>query len=541
MKNRPMYNHVKAMKNKTIYSFIISCFLAVFPAKAQQHTVWTPDNGDGTFSNPILWGDWADPDVMRVGDTFYMVSTSMQYVPGCPILKSNDLVNWEMAGYAVERYDEDPRYDMKGGTLYMNGSWAATIRHHNGKYYVGFCTPDGWGREKGNFSICIADKPEGPWERTIFPEFMYDPGLLFDDDGKVYVVHGQGTLYVTELNADAKSVKGKPVKIWEKRFKNAHEFGGGFGMEGSHAYKINGKYYITCPAGGSHGWQICLRSDNIYGPYEHKLIMNDDHTYPQNGFHQGGMVQLKNGDWWFIIMQDRGGIGRVPNLVPVTWTDGWPMLGDNGRDVITYKKPDTGKKSPIKVPATSDEFNKQTLGLQWQWNHNPKNSMWSLKERKGFMRLKAMRADSLLNARNTLTQRVQGPSSTGTVVMDVRGMKDGNIAGFGIWEMPYAYVGIHQNNGKRSIVMCNHGRIIEEIKDFTGERIWIRARATDRNFKANLYYSLDGESYHLIGNDLYMKNGLRWTGNRFALFNYSTTEEGVGGYVDFDWFHFIGK
>lgn len=167
--------------------------------------------------------------------------------------------------------------------------------------------------------------------------------------------------------------------------------------------------------------------------------------------------------------------------------------------------------------------------------------MWSLTERKGFMRLKAMRADSLLNARNTLTQRVQGPSSTGTVVMDVRGMKDGNIAGFGIWEMPYAYVGIHQNKGKRSIVMCNHGQIIEEIENFTGERIWIRARATDRNFKANLYYSLDGESYHLIGNDLYMKNGLRWTGNRFALFNYSTTEEGIGGYVDFDWFHFIGK
>lgn len=199
---------------------------------------------------------------------------------------------------------------------------------------------------------------------------------------------------MTELNADAKSAKGKSVKIWNKRFKNAHELGGIFGMEGSHAYKINGKYYITCPAGGTHGWQVCLRSDNIYGPYEHKIIMNDDHTYPQSGFHQGGMVQLKNGDWWFIIMQDSGAIGRVPNLVPVTWVDGWPMLGDNGKDVVTYRKPDVGREYPIKMPDITDDFNRKVLGLQWQWNHNPDNNMWSLTERKGFMRLKALYADS---------------------------------------------------------------------------------------------------------------------------------------------------
>lgn len=525
-----------------ILVYIMTCaFLMCHVTLRAQQPVWTPDNGDGTFSNPILWGDWADPDVIRVGDDFYMVSTSMQYVPGCPIVKSKDLVNWEMAGYAVERYDEDPRFDMKGGTLYMNGSWAATIRHHKGKFYVGFCTPKGWGREKGNFSICIADSIEGPWERTIFPEYMYDPGLLFDDDGKVYVVHGQGTLYVTELNADVKSVKGKPVKIWDKYFKNAHELGATFGMEGSHAYKINGKYYITCPAGGTQGWQICLRSDHIYGPYEYKLIMNDSHTYPDNGLHQGGMVQLENGDWWFIIMQDRGAIGRVPNLVPVTWVDGWPMLGSDGKDVITYKKPDVGKEYPIKVPATSDEFDKPRLGLQWQWNHNPDNKMWSLKERKGYMRLKAMQADSLLVARNMLTQRVQGPSSMATVVMDVSGLKDGNIAGFGVWELPYAYVGVHQKNGGRTIVMCNNGDVIERIENFHGDKLWIRARVTDRDYKASFYYSLDGENYCLIGNDLYMKLGLHWTANRFSLFNYSTTQEGVGGYVDFDWFHFMGK
>lgn len=155
-------------------------------------------------------------------------------------------------------------------------------------------------------------------------------------------------------------------------------------MEGAHVYKINGKYYITCPAGGTEGWQICLRSDHIYGPYEHKLIMNDNSSYPPNGLHQGGMVQLKNGDWWFIIMQDRGPIGRVPNLVPVEWLDGWPMLGRNGKDVITYPKPEIGGKLRVCAPATSDEFSKSRLGLQWQWNHNPDPERWSLTERKGF-------------------------------------------------------------------------------------------------------------------------------------------------------------
>jgi len=505
---------------------------------AQQMNVWNPDNSNGTFTNPILWGDWPDPDVIRVDDEFYLVSTSMHYVPGCPIAKSKDLVNWEMAGYAVERYDEDPRFDLQGGSLYLNGSWAATIRHHNGKFYVGFCTP---GKKNGHFSICIADKVEGPWERVIFPEYLYDPGLFFDDDGKVYVAHGQGTLYLTELASDVRSAKGKPVKIWSGGFKNAHELGGKLGMEGSHMYKINGRYYITCPAGGTKGWQICLRSDNIYGPYEHKLIMNDSSSYPPNGLHQGGMVQLKNGDWWFIIMQDRGPIGRVPCLVPVKWVDEWPMLGEGGKDLITYPKPEVGKKTKIKSPATTDEFNVQKLGLQWQWNHNPDNTKWSLTERKGYMRLKASKATCLKDARNTLTQRVQGPSSEGTVEMGVSGLKDGNVAGFGIFEFPYAYVAVRQEGGIRKIVMCNDGKIIETIDNFTGNKIWIRARAMDKDFKALFYYSIDGVNFKPIGNELQMGLGLNWTANRFALLNFSTTEQGIDGYADFNWFRFTNK
>lgn len=527
------------MNNKAALLLVLYSILSL--NLFSQSNVWTPDNSDGTFTNPIMWGDWPDPDIILVGDDFYFISTSMHYVPGCPIATSKDLVNWKMAGYAVDRYDEDPKYDMQGGNLYLNGSWAPTIRHNNGKFYVGFCTPYGWGRETGHFSICEAKDVKGPWTRTIFPEYLYDPGLFFDDDGKVYVIHGQRTLYITELNSDVKSVKGENIKIWDKGFKNANELGGGYGMEGAHMYKINGKYYITCPAGGTEGWQICLRSDNIYGPYEHKLIMHDDNSYPPNGLHQGGMVQLKNGDWWFIIMQDRGPMGRVPNLVPVNWIDGWPMLGNNGKDVITYNKPNVGKKYPIRNPETSDEFNSPKLGLQWQWNHNPDNTKWSLTERKGHMRLKASQADNIKTARNTLTQRVQGPASQGTVELDVSGLKDGNIAGFGIFEFPYAYVAVEKTGNNKRIVMCNDNEIIESIDNFKGDKIWIRVRATDKDFRAKFYYSLNGKDFYLIGNELKMGLGLPWTANRFALFNFSTKESGVNGYADFNWFRFTNK
>lgn len=519
---------------------IVLSLMASCVVDAQQ--VWNPDNGNGTFTNPIMWGDWPDPDVIRVGDKFYFVSTSMNYVPGCPIAVSKDLVNWEMAGYAVDRYDEDPRFDMQGGTMYMNGSWAATIRHHKDKFYVGFCTPNGWGNKQGHFSICIADKPEGPWERTIFPEYLYDPGLFFDDDGKVYVVHGQHRLFITELNTDVKSVKGKPVEIWDKGFKDSRTWGPNFGMEGAHMYKINGMYYITCPAGGTEGWQVCLRSKNIYGPYEHKVIVEDATSYPPNGLHQGGMVQLENGDWWFIIMQDRGPIGRVPHLLPVRWVDGWPMLGVDGKDVITYRKPEVGKKQQrLTAPATTDEFDGKHLGLQWQLNHNPDNTKWSLTERRGYLRLKASQAKNLYESRNTLTQRVQGPSSEGSVEIDLSGLKDGNIAGLGVFQLPYAYVAITQEGNDRKIVMYNKEEEIEAVTDFKGDKIWFRARVMDKNFTACFYYSLDGINYLPIGRELKMGLGLPWTGNRFALFNFTTKANGVDGYADFNWFRFTNK
>lgn len=519
--------------------FILLFFL---PAMVFAQPQWKADNGDGTFTNPLLWGDWPDPDVIRVGDMFYMVTTSMHYVPGAPVLSSRDLVNWRMEGYAVERYDEDPRYDMEGGTLYLNGSWAANIRHHRGKFYVCFCTPYGLGTEKGHFSVCEADKPSGPWKRTIFPEYLYDPGLFIDDDGRVYVVHGQGTLYLTELTEDLHAVKTPAKEIWRERFGMDRKLGSGhYGMEGSHVYKINGMYYITCPAGGTEGWQVCLRSKSITGPYEHRIIMDDDSSWPGNGLHQGGMVQLKNGDWWFVIMQDRGAIGRVPCLVPVTWDDGWPMLGAHGKDAITYQKPEikAGKKAKKYKVESSDNFSSSKLGLQWQWNHNPDPSLWSLTERRGFMRLKARGAADLNTARGTLTQRVQGPVATGTVLMDFSGVQEGNTAGFGIFESPYAYLAVKQTDGKRQLVMCNDDEEIEStpVPDNV-TRVWLRVYTSTQGEIARFSYSWDGKKYTTLGNQFKMELGLPWTANRYALFCFGKEGTATAGYADFDEFIF---
>ena len=527
----------------SLSALLIAASLALAPSLHAQKG-WTADNGDGTFTNPLLWGDWPDPDVIRVDDTYYMVSTSMHYVPGVPVLSSRDLVHWKPESYAVARYDEDPRYDMQGGTLYLNGAWASSIRHHNGKFYVAFCTPYGWGTKDGHFSICEADSPKGPWKRTIFPEYLYDPGLFIDDDGRGYVVHGQGTLRVTPLSADLHSVAGPAVEIWKQRFGADRQAGtGGYGMEGSHVYKINGYYYILCPAGGTQGWQICLRSRSIYGPYEHRVVLDDDRSYVGNGLHQGGMVQTSKGDWWFIIMQDRGPIGRVPCLLPVTWQDGWPIIGAGGKDAVVYPFPTTSRRARRDdyVPA-DDDFSSHRLGLQWQWNHNPSDAHWSLTERPGFMRLKALPAPDLYHARNTLTQRVQGPLSIATVEMDMEGLTEGTVAGFGIFEKPYACLAVRQGREGRTLVMQQEQTVADSVVLAPDvKRLWLRAYATEHQGTATFMYSLDGRHFTPLGPVFHMRLGFPWTANRFALFCYDSLNSTPKGYADFDNFRLVTK
>lgn len=522
------------IQNK-IWRWPLACALA-FSAAAWSEAVSLERNQAEvqavTFKNPVVWADVPDPDVIRVGDYFYMVSTTMHLMPGAPVMRSRDLVNWETVSYLFDELHETPKYDMEEGTVYGRGQWATSIRYHDGKFYALFSPNDVPYRS----FVYTTDDPAKGWTLHSRMKHFHDASLFFDDDGRVYVFYGTGQL--TELEADLSGVKEGGVDM-TLQVRDEEEKGL---LEGSRVIKHDGKYYllmISWPNGGKRR-QLCYRADKITGPYEKKVILCDNFAgFPYVG--QGTIVDDAKGNWYGVIFQDRGGVGRVLTLSPCHWIDGWPMLGDEGKDLITYPKPATGKKSKIKSPATTDEFNASQLGLQWQWNHNPDNSRWSLKERKGYMRLYASQASTLKDARNTLTQRVQGPSCEGSVEMEVTGLKDGNIAGFGIFEFPYAYVAIRQESGRRKIVMCNDGKDIETVEHFNGDKLWIRVRATDKEFKALFYYSLDGVNYKRIGNELQMGLGLPWTANRFALFNFNTTPQGNNGYADFNWFRFTNK
>ncbi|UCD37977.1 MAG: family 43 glycosylhydrolase, partial [Fidelibacterota bacterium] len=373
------------------------------------------DNGNGTYTNPIIYADFPDPDVIRVDSVYYMVSTTMFVFPGVTILKSYDLVNWEYCANAVQRMDVSPCYDLDGCNRYARGQWATSFRYQNGTFYLLFMTLD-----EGGF-LCTAAEPEGPWEIRKLPRGFYDPGLFFDDDGRIYVAHGYSTIYITELDTNFVA-KDDDVLVYAGDIRP--------GLEGTHVYKIDGYYYLYCTYGGRDGFQVALRSKNIYGPYEQKVVIRDDGNLG-TGLHQGALIETQTGEWWTIIFQDGGAFGRFPTLQPVTWTDDWPMVGVNGKGVVTYAKPDVGQEYPVSVLPTSDEFDRTVLGLQWGWNHNPDPAKWSLTEHPGHLRLATAKvATNLREARNTLTQRIfayysRSVPTIAVLKMNVDGMQDG--------------------------------------------------------------------------------------------------------------------
>ncbi|MBE9665518.1 family 43 glycosylhydrolase [Mucilaginibacter boryungensis] len=479
------------------------------------------DNQNGTYTNPVIWADFPDNDVIRVDDTYYMVTTTMFYLPGVPVMRSKDLVNWEYAANAVQRFDMHPAYNMEGGNRYGHGQWATSMRYRNGKFYLLFKTND-----EGGF-LSTATRAEGPWTTRKLPRGFHDPGLFFDDDGKIYVVHGYSTLSLTQLDENFAPI-GKDSLIYSKVARP--------GLEGSHVYKINGLYYIYATYGGADGYQVCLRSKSIYGPYEEKVVLKDDMNLTGMGVHQGALVETQIGQWWSVIFQDRVGVGRVPTLQPVTWTDGWPMVGINGRAVVTYKKPDVGKTWPVKTLPTSDEFNDKTLGLQWSWNHNPDERSWSLAEHKGFLRLTTAKiTDSLPMARNTLTQRIFGPSSTAVAAFALSGMKDGDMCGLAVFQKPYASIAARRTDKGFKIIMINNGKQIDSVDIDKRDKIFLRATAVTTKDLATFSYSFNNRDFKPLGNQLTMAFSLKiFTGNRFALFNYATKQ--IGGFVDIDWF-----
>jgi beta-xylosidase len=484
------------------------------------------DNGDGTYTNPVIAADFPDPDVILVGDIYYMVTTTMFVFPGVTVLKSHDLVNWEYCSNAVPRFDYSPCYDLDSCDRYGHGQWATSIKYNDGKFYLLFITLN-----EGGF-ICSSAKAEGPWEIRKLPKGFYDPGLFFDDDGKIYVAHGYSKISITELDKDFAAI-GKDSLVFTGDIRN--------GIEGSHVYKINGYYYLYCTYGGLDGIQVALRAKNIYGPYEQKIVISDPTPGVTFGIHQGALIKTQTGEWWTMLFVDSGPFGRFPSLQPVTWVDGWPMVGVNGKGVVTYRKPNVGNQYPIKDLPTSDEFNETTLGMQWGWNHNPDSTKWSLTQRPGYLRLTNGKVvTNLREARNMLTQRPfanynQSIPSTGVAKLEVKNLKDGDITGLAVFQDPYAFIAVKQEHGVRQLIMVNNGETMASTPMKNSNIIYLRTIASNSTKKATFGYSYDNKAFTLLGNELSMQFSLKvFTGNKFCLFNYAT--EKTGGFVDFDWF-----
>jgi beta-xylosidase len=508
-------------KNKNAAWLFLFLLSSLRPVAQNVHS----DNGDGTYTNPLIAADFPDPDVIRVGDAYYMVTTTMFVFPGVTILKSYDLVNWEYCSNAVPRFDFSNCYNLDSCNRYGHGQWATSMKYHNGKFYLLFITLN-----EGGF-VCTSDKAEGPWMITHLPKGFYDPGLFFDDDGKIYVAHGYNKISITEVDENLHPA-GPDSLVYTGDIRK--------GLEGTHVYKLNGYYYLYCTYGGLDGMQVALRSKNIYGPYEQKLLIYDTIKGINFGIHQGALIQTQTGEWWTILFVDSGPFGRFPSLQPVTWIDDWPMIGINNKAVITYKKPNVGKIYPVKNFPTSDEFNDKRLGMQWAWNHNPDSTKWSLTSRPGFLRLmtSGITTDFKM-ARNTLTQRPfakrdQSIPDTATAKIDITNMKDGDIAGLAVFQDPYAYIGIKKTGSVKWIVMVNDGEIIDSV-NIADKIVYLRTIAGNASGKAIFEYSTDNKKFRRLGNELKMRFNLKiFTGNKFCLFNYATKMP--GGFADIDWF-----
>ena len=499
------------------------------------------------FKNPVLWADVPDPDVIRVGDDYWLVSTTMHLMPGAPVMHSKDLVNWKTVSYVFPSLHDTPKYDMQEGTVYGRGQWATSLRYHNGLYYLYFSPNDA--PYKG-YVYTTKDPREGWTLAHRIPHF-HDASLFFDDDGRAYVFYGTGEM--KELLPDLSGVKegGLSGKVFER---DAEENGL---LEGSRVIKHDGKYYlimISWPKNKPRR-QLVYRADNIQGPYEKKVILESTFGgFPYAA--QGTIVDDGKGNWYGVIFQDRGGCGRVLTLMPCTWKDGWPMLGDeNGKIPAVMGKPIAGYDGGEIV--SSDEFDSDKMNIDWQWNHNPINDAWSLTERPGFMRLKTSRVvPNLYVAPNTLTQRMEGPECKGIVKMDISKMKDGDVAGLSAFNGDAGVVQVKKQGKKLILVaesqsckMTDKEKLITDVAiteayrqelDKKTKDVYFRLDADFRPGKdlATLYYSIDGENWTKVLGDYKMIFDYRrfFMGSKFAIFNYATKKK--GGYVDVDWFRY---
>jgi len=516
-------------------------FITISSCKKESENNQVDDQVNEKAHNPIIFADVPDPSIIRVDDTYYMSSTTMHMNPGVPIMKSKDLVNWELISYTYETLGKSDVLDLENGkNTYGRGSWASSMRYHEGMFYVST-----FSKSTGKTYIFSTKDPENePWEKIEFEPSLHDNTIFFDDDGKVYMIWAAGKLNIVELKVDLSGVKEETKRVL---IKNASAPAGNnimLGAEGSQLFKVKGKYYlfnITWPRGGMRTVLI-HRADNINGPWEGKVALQD------LGVAQGGLIDTPDGRWFSYLFRDYGGVGRIQYLVPVKWENGWPVLGVDGKVPEQLDLP--ANKSLIPGIVNSDDFdrskNDKDLPLVWQWNHNPENSLWSVREREGFLRLKTGRIDSsFVQARNTLTQRTIGPESTGSTMLDLSNMKEGDFAGLCLLQKEFGLVGVKLENGSKRIVMVSAAG--EEPKELqtvalNQNQIYLKAECNfkDKTDKANFFYSLDGKSWMQIGNTINMPYTLpHFMGYRFGLFNHATKK--VGGYVDFDYFLITDK
>ena len=496
------------------------------------------------FRNPVMWADVPDPDVIRVGDYFYLVSTTMHLMPGGPVMRSRDLVNWETVSYLFDTLDDTPKYDMKDGTVYGRGQWATSLRYHDGTFYALFSPNDAPYRSY----IYKTDDPAKGWTLNSRLPHFHDSSLFFDDDGRVYVFSGQGRL--NELTADLKGMKegGLDTTVIER---DAEETGL---LEGSRVIKHDGKYYlimISWPKDKPRR-QVCYRADHITGPYEKKVILEDNFAgFPYVG--QGTVVDDAQGNWYGFIFQDRGAIGRVPTLMPCRWIDGWPMLGDGGRVPLDMEKPVQGCAAmPLVV---SDSFDSDALKINWQWNHNPVDGAWSLTERPGYLRLKTSRlADDIYTAPNTISQRMEGPTCSAYIEMDFSKMRDGDRAGLAAFNGHSGILSV-ERDGKQTwltvrhtlVNMTDREHLVTSVDNAEKARVRLKGKKVylriDGDFNlgrdiATFYYSTDGRQWTPVGGEFKMQFDFTrfFMGTRYAIFNYAT--KAPGGCVDINRFEY---
>ena len=544
---------------KSVFLVVIS--FAFYPAIAQKNQlskVWVADNGDGTYKNPILYADYSDPDVIRVGADYYMTASSFNCTPGLPVLHSKDLVNWRLINHALKKQIPEKVFDTP---QHGKGVWAPSMNYHNKEFYIYYPDPD-----YGIYMIKTKD-PAAEWSKPVLVlrgKGIIDPSSFWDNDARPNGSSGRGQAYLAVAWAGSRAGVNSLLTVYKMNSEGTkviddgkHVYDGhdqDHTVEGPKFYKRNGYYYILPPAGGvATGWQLALRSKNIYGPYERKVVMDQGST-TVNGPHQGALVQTQTGEYWFLHFQDKGAYGRIVHLQPVQWKDNWPVIGadkdgdGNGEPVLKFKKPNVGKIYPVASPAESDEFNSDTLGLQWQWHANPKIQWSALVRNTGYLRLFAYPSDSSKNlwtVSNLLLQKFPAPDFTATAKLewniewDVWQKKK---AGLLVMGNDYAYLSISKNENGYFVsqVVCkdalsgNEENTVEQkpLKDST---VYLRITISSPDAQCTFSYSEDGINYNAIGKSFIAKPD-KWIGAKMGLF--CTGAPGIrnGGYADVDWF-----